>query len=512
MSLNNFDNGFMTEKSMPMERIFSFFFHLTIISSFLGSDILSLETPIGAIFPFRVLLPLTILLFFAERIEYGLRINKNRKIRKLNVYGIIFAFALLAYGFASLFFAIDKSYTFKRLFNLSFDMGLFLLCLFYVSNHKKLKALVYNLTACSLLTLFLGVYEVFDGNILFSEKYVRLARYSFFDRAILKPAAVTFTNTNDLNAGIFMITAAVSCYYIYGILKSKNKRIKTAYSAILLLLFVPTAFLIECSGARLVKISLYIVLAFMTGLFVAYSKKHLVIPAAIFIVSIFFSYAGDYYNINARTINMTNDAVYFVLDEAHNIAPSLVKKPTKKEHIPLREKLSIKDEMFAKDENGEMILNTKYSGGIRLALIKSGFKMFSSSNGLGVGLGNGEMLLKQHKDRTGGITNFHCYVVRLIAEYGVFALIPALILVLSALRSVFGSFKTALERRDSLLVINIVSVIGAALIFPFVSTAPSDAQDILQMWVYASIILSMISFWDEGDIMGIYSDKDQFNY
>lgn len=512
MHRKQYDNGFMTETAMPMERLFGFFFHLTIISSFLGSNILSIDTPIGAIFPFRILLPISVILFIAERIEKSLKIGEKHEIKKLNIYGTIFAFALLIYGFASIFFAIDKGYTFKRLFNLAFDMGLFLLCLYYVDDHKKLKALCYNLTACSLVTLYLGVYEVFEGNILFTTKYVNLARYSFFDLTTLKPATVTFSNTNDLNAGIFMITAAVSCYYIYGILKSRNKRIKIGYSIVLAALLLPTAFLIECSGARLVKMSLYIVLIFMFVLFGMYSKKHLVIPAIVLTASIFFSYAGDYYNINARTVNMTNDAVYGVLNTAHNIAPNVFEKPVKKEHIPLKDKVSLKDEMFDEDENGDIILNTKNSGGKRLALIESGFKMFGSSKGLGVGLGNGEMLLKQHKEKTGGITNFHCYIVRLIAEYGIFVLIPTAILAIAVLRSILFSIRTASQRRDSRLLINVLCVVGAMMIFPFASTAPSDAQDILQMWVYIAFLLSLISFWDEGDIMGIYKDRDEFDY
>ncbi|MEG1448058.1 MAG: hypothetical protein RR048_01500 [Oscillospiraceae bacterium] len=513
-SYKTHSKGFIEDSTPNAEKALFIFFHLTIASAFYGSALFSVETPIGSIFPFRILVPITAVLFLGSCITKAK--NPLKDLPRVKLWGVIFGLSLEFFGIVSLFRATSFSHTFRRLFNLSFVMLLFILVILYLDNHRKIRAFVCNLTINTVIILLMGIYETFGNNYVFIDKYIGKGKYNFFDLIGLKPATVTFANTNDLNAGIFMIITAISCYYIFTILKSSNERLKNVYSCILIFLFVASGYLAECSGARLVKISFYLYVFMMLGVFYFYSKKRIYIPIIILLCSLTFSYGGDYFNINARAINTTNDVVYYaqkaVYDTRIKIGSEHAVMPMKKPHIPLRDKISLEDEFFSEDENGNSTVNLSHSGGIRLALIESAFKMFAQSKTLGVGLGNGEMILKAHAEQTGGITNFHCYPARLIAEYGIFIIIPALVLVYYVLTGIIKSHRISRQKRDTTLFAHILTVITALLVFPLLVTAPSDAQDIAVMWIYIAFYLCAISSSDNGNIFNLLEDRDDIDF
>lgn len=506
--------SFIEDLTPNTEKMLFILFHLTIASAFYGSAILSFETPIGSIFPFRILVPLTALAFIANCINY--RQNPFKDISKTKVWGLIFGGCLVLFGGVSLLRATSFIHTFKRLFNLSFVVLLFFIVILYIDNHKKFKSLVYNLTANTGLILLLGVYETFGNNYIFIDKYIGKGKYSFFDIINLKPATVSFANTNDLNAGLFMIITVISCYYMFAIIKSNNKKLKNIYSATLIFLFSVSGYLAECSGARLVKVSFYVYVIMMLAVFYVSARKRLFVPIIILIVSLTFSYGGDYFNINARAINGTNDAVYYtqmgIYDLKVKMGSDKAELPVRKPHIPLREKVSLEDEFFSVDEEGNSTVNLTHSGGIRLALIEEAFKMFFETKTLGVGLGNGEMILKANAEKTGGITNFHCYPARLIAEYGIFILLPALVLGLCVLKDVMVSHSVSRQKRNEALMAHIITILIALLVFPLLVTAPSDAQDIAVMWIYIAFYLCALTASKTGDVFYLSQDKDSIDF
>ncbi|MCQ2421250.1 MAG: hypothetical protein MJ118_08945, partial [Clostridia bacterium] len=115
------------------------------------------------------------------------------------------------------------------------------------------------------------------------------------------------------------------------------------------------------------------------------------------------------------------------------------------------------------------------------------------SHGLGVGLGNTETLAARRLDISVWEGNtqdsIHCFLARLAADYGVFALLPLCAIAFLLLKQVFFSLSAAIRRRDRRSIAYSLSLFAALLAFPIISTASSDAQDDLFMWFYLSMLV-----------------------
>ena len=87
---------------------------------------------------------------------------------------------------------------------------------------------------------------------------------------------------------------------------------------------------------------------------------------------------------------------------------------------------NLQDEFFSVDEKtGETVLRQDASGGVRTLLLLHAGRCFLESYGMGVGLGNTELLARDRQViPDAAIWSIHCFLARLIADYGIFALIP----------------------------------------------------------------------------------------
>ena len=115
-------------KADKLRSILVLFWLATVFTSFMRDALFSVTVPlVGSLYPFRVLLPITAVLYLVWMIREKEPLFKG--VPALEKWCYLLSVILLVYGAASLFWAIDVSWTFRRLFNLCFDLCFFLLML-----------------------------------------------------------------------------------------------------------------------------------------------------------------------------------------------------------------------------------------------------------------------------------------------------------------------------------------------------------------------------------------------
>ena len=154
--------------------------------------------------------------------------------------------------------------------------------------------------------------------------------------------------------------------------------------------------------------------------------------------------------------------------------------------VPLSGGPSLKNEMFVVDEEtGELQANLNYSAGARLDLLLHAARCVVQSKGLGVGLGNTEQLAKDGAaDRIHVVWNIHCFLARMAGDFGIFFLIPLLAIVVLLLRECFVRTHWYFKKKRKTDAMLWVLYLTALISYPIASTASSDAQDCLAMWLF----------------------------
>ena len=141
------------------------------------------------------------------------------------------------------------------------------------------------------------------------------------------------------------------------------------------------------------------------------------------------------------------------------------------------------------------------SDGIRLALLKDSVKLLVESKGLGIGLGNAEYRIAEF-DNTQGYVNVHCFIMEVVLEFGIFALLPLLIVVCSILRRICLAFYQA-GKKNSVAAANLILLFMTCAAFPLLSTANSSSWTITIMWLYLAQLLLYTGALPKADSMHI---------
>lgn len=139
-------------------------------------------------------------------------------------------------------------------------------------------------------------------------------------------------------------------------------------------------------------------------------------------------------------------------------------------------------------QNDPAYISMNESDAFRLTQIKNCFRLFMESHGLGIGLGNAELRIKEF-DNTGDITAVHCFVMEVLAEFGIFALLPLLAVGLSILKALWLEFYTALRTRSKTRIAAPLLLFFTALAYAPLSTANSSSWGIQAMWFYLAMLL-----------------------
>ena len=231
----------------------------TVFFSYFGSGLLIMEVPmVGGLYPFRILLPITAVLYLLWAFQTKEHVFRDSSTLEKWCYVLIAA--MLVYGVVSLFRAIDFMWTFRRLFNLSFDLCFFFLTL-RLCRHKEVFR--YSLHVCAVAFILLcvaGIYEVFCGGIL-DDAYDHYKRFELMGTFFQAPV-VTAGNTND-----FSLILGFSCaiFLLAREWVPFNAQSKILYYSPLLLM--PAAYFLAVAGSsRLIICSYW---ALLSGLFLA---------------------------------------------------------------------------------------------------------------------------------------------------------------------------------------------------------------------------------------------------
>lgn len=429
---------------------------LTVFFSFFGSAAFLVKIPgIPVLYPFRVLLPLTAILYLL----WAIREKRNpwKEAPFIQRASYVLCAVLAVYSTLSLRLAMDRSFTAPLWITLCFDLVFFALMLELCSDRDLFAATVRCTLVSVLLQIIMGIREVFCGGI-FTQQYDVNHNFAFFGGMWQAPA-VTTSNPNDYVMGLVFALAVYLLYWAWQGHKEK-------YSWLPVVLIAPVYFLLRAASARLCMISFWLLLAGFALCTLTLGKKKAWIPIVTVLLLFFVAFGcGDFQTVEQDTVVTVKSAVE-------------------------SGKQSLKEEFFTVDEQtGETQLNFALSGGIRVDLLLCALDCFVQSKGMGVGLGNTAQIAKLSAEKRNGVYGIHCFLARMAADFGIWFLIP--LLVIAGAMLWFGVTyvcRGIKERRWTNATTGMLYLLSV-VIYPIASTASGDAQNSLPMWLFLGTIV-----------------------
>ena len=483
---------------------------LTVAVSFFNAYLFPIEVPsIGTWYAFRAMLPLTAILYVICAVREKRSFWKDSTA--LEKWCYVFIAVMLLYGTASLLRAFDISWTFRRLLNLCFDMC-FLFLMLRLCRNRGLRKL--TLAICVIMwvaVMLMGIYEVFNGGIV-NSTYNDYKRFYVFNKVFQFPV-VFMGNTNDYALML------VFFYAIFLLTAWREPRIPQWVTVILTAL---TYFLLLATSSRLCILAFFILLAAQILCALIWCQKAARRTAATMLLCVFCIHFCNQYHFIVppieRYLHQRAEYTQAVKDAENKVQIGgetssaqqeiTLEKPKLQVGDPRKESLS--DQFFETDDaTGEKTLRSAGSAGIRSHLLLHALDCFRESHGLGIGLGNTEVLAARRSVVPEWANNpqnsIHCFVARIIADYGIFVLIPLCAIAFLLLKCILTSLFAAWKCKDGEAVAKALLFFAVLLIYPLVSTASSDAQDDIPMWIYLSfVILSALEFsYDPVDRLSI---------
>ncbi len=476
--MNNWLQAWRADK---LQGTMGLFWLLTVVSSFFGDTILAVHVPaIGALYPFRIFLPITAILYIVWMVRRKEPLFRGVPTVEKWCYGLIAI--MILYGGISLFRALEPAWTFRRLFNLCIDLCFFFLMLRLCRN-KQLRHATMIVCACMLLVLcLLGTYEVFFGGIV-NGKYDTQKKFDFFDQTYQYPTVFS-TNTNDFCTILIFLFGLLLLHFC-----SPEGRQTKHVPLWIVILGIPVYFLISAANARLCLIAYYILLGGILVYYLIREKRKTWVVGILLVNMLFVQFAANYMEIVPPIQEYLQELKVYQEQLREGHPADDLKAPTLT--LGKKKKRTLEEEFFDIDKKtGTKTLGTTGSGGIRVRLLIHSYECFKQSYGLGVGLGNTEISARdQAVIPESRIWSIHCFVARIIADYGIFALVPlaviAVLLIKQGVVAVMVSIKKGIRPLTAFTILYLVTLVC----YPIVSTASSDAQDIITMWLYMGMLV-----------------------
>ena len=489
-------------KTDKLWRVLALCWLLTVFTSFFNSYFLSVSLPVvGTLFPFRIMLPITAVLYF-------IWVIKNREpiwrgTSALEKWCYILVAILLLYGAVSLLRAMDFSWSFRRLFNLCFDLCFFFLMLRLCRNKQLLKATLMVLFVMLAVISLLGIYEVFFGGIV-NDAYDDFKRLYVFNGLFQYP--IVFSgNTNDYATTLIFLYVVL----LLAVLRKGIEIRKREYVWIVLMGTV-VYFLALAGDSRLCEACFFLLVVGMFLYFLLCQKRRIRIAVLLILGILCVEFIVQYRYI-VPPIQQYLSEVQAYQAEQTDTPESVSAEPVPSENadhevqqptlvLGDQGKQTLEEQFFDTDEEtGEKALRDEGSAGIRVHLLLHAFDCIKESYGLGVGLGNTETLAAQRgvvpewADKPQN--SIHCFLARLGADYGIFALVPLCVIAFLLLKRIVQLLVYGIRSRNRNHVAYAVLFFFCIVIYPILSTASSDAQDIIPMWIYlAGMVLYAVNF------------------
>ena len=482
---------------------------ITVFFSFWYQSILSFSIPlIGTVSPFRIFLPVTLVLY----VIWGIR-EKDfswKESSALEKWCYLLIALLLVYGAVSIPRAMEFGHTFRRVFNLTLDLCFFFLMLRLCRDKKLLHKTLCVIAIVLVVHVSIGFYESFHGGV-FSDVHINhRGGYIFKDYTLT--AVVSYGNPNDYASSMLMCTSVL----LLAICRKKEYLDdKRFYAAAIWLPILYAA--IRLAQGRLVALAFYVLLMGFVG-FILYTDRKRIKPLMLSLVLMLGVYFVNEYrviepNVQKIWVEMQTAWLEATTPETPptDVEPTTPETPPTDVEVPpadvetppttpvtpptLSEETLKELEVIQVEKEG-----LKSSDFSRMRLLKHALSCFVDSYGLGVGLGNTEMKMKA--DNPDSIYAIHCFIARIVADCGVFMLIPLCAIVFLLLKRIWKMFYTGLRGGDKYAVGFSWLFLCTLLTYPFTSTASSDSQDLLGMWIYlAAMVLFACESWTVEDVL-----------
>lgn len=465
-----------------------------VAASFAGSYLLPIEIPgLGVFFLFRFILPTTMVLYLVWNVRNREKLCW-RDTSKIEKWCYILAGLLVVYSAVSLFFAFDKIYSFKLVFNLCIDLCFFVLALRLCRNKDIFHWTATLVTAAFGMLIILGIFEVFFGGI-WNTVENEYRQFTWLNGEYQAPIVFQM-NTNDYMTGIVLLLAVVLLFWLH------PDRDTSAKTNIFLVTACGCAYFLAMAGdGRLAQFSVLLLIAGVCIYWLIVGKKQRVLVLVMLLCIISIQFFHNYQEIVPAVQQYIADQKE--LKEQGNrteLQGSSTSAPDKTVDIPVdvssdeeTHKPSVLDSFLEENpDTGEMVLSEEKSGGVRVRMLIHAATCFVQSRGFGVGAGNTEYLAKE-RNVAENFSSIHCFLARLTADYGLFALIPLCVIAFLMLKSLWTMASVALKNKDRKMLAYTVLFLLALIVYPIASTAPSDAQDLTEMWIYLAFVVLLLA-------------------
>lgn len=410
---------------------------ITLGSAFAGDAVFTVHVPgLGALLPFRVFLPVTFVLYLVRMVKRDEHVwRDSSKAAKACMFLIV---VMLVHSAVSLPYALNYAWSFRRFFNLVLDLAFFFLMLRMCRDRQTLKLTMYVCWAAFIVLAVLGGWETLFGPLFHPD--ARIQMVNFFGLRVYSPMVI-YNNTNDYMASLMFIAVFLLIWWARA---PQKKHWHTVFGTMLILLY-----LVECAAARLLSLALWVLIVAM------------------------FVYALKMHKVGIRTILVV--IVVVCMLTAGSIYSIIASNADHPEEDP-----SLKDQFLQSDS----------SAGARLRLMIHAFECFYESKGAGVGIGNTEQLaLEKAVAYDGKIYAIHCFIARLLGDYGLWVGIPFCYLVVQLLKYGIDVFRYGTVKKNKEAKAFSILYFAIVVAYLFISTTPAEAQDILPMWMYLSALV-----------------------
>lgn len=477
-----------------LDTITAFCWLIAVAASFAGAYLLPIEIPgLGVFFLFRFILPVTMVLYLVWSVRNREKLCW-RDTSNIEKWCYIFAGLLVVYSVISLFFALDKMYSLKLVFNFCIDLCFFTLALRLCRNQNTFHWTAVLVTAAFGVLIILGIYEVFFGGI-WNTMENEYRQFTWLNSKYQAPIVFQM-NTNDYTTGIVLLLAVVLLLCLH------PDRDTSAKTNIFLVMACGCVYFLAVAGdGRLAQVSVLLLIAGVCIYWLIVGKKSrvlvLVMLLCIISIQLFHNYqeivpAVQQYIADQKELKEQGNRTE--LQESGTSAPDkTVDIPADVSSDEETHKPSVLDSFLEENPNtGERVLSEEKSGGVRVRMLIHAGTCFVQSRGFGVGAGNTEYLAKE-RNVAGKFSSIHCFLARLTADYGLFALIPLCVIAFLMLKSLWTTASVALKNKDRKALAYTVLFLFALIVYPIASTAPSDAQDLTEMWIYLAFVVLLLA-------------------
>jgi teichuronic acid biosynthesis protein TuaE len=411
-----------------------------IVSSFIGPGLISLKVGPISLFPYRMLLPVAILIY----LYYWIR------TKSISLYGeepvkpvLIFLLAWLGFALLSLLWSQSLMEGIKDIFFLS--SGMFFIFLFITSFKRRedFSAILYTWVLVMMLMLAVGYWNYLTKQQLPVSRLTTMGAYVQH-----RPTAV-FANENDYASYL-----ALSFFFAFAILHRYRPGVRRMKSLLIRItagfLVISTIFQIYVSESRANLLSLFIGIVFWFLFFTRLKeKRYMVILGMI-------GFAGAYL-MSSNTINNIILTVWSQISSAF---------------IPSN--------------------NTVASTDIRINLLKNALIFIADSFGMGIGAGNIEYYMKNYAVLpTDEIVNIHNWWAEIFVHYGIFIFIGYVLLYLWLIVSLYKLYRNSQLWMDKL----ITQALSTSLVaFSLASISPSSFMTLNYSWILIAFAASYINY------------------